>query len=105
MWHCDIKLQIDEWSAEVVRREDATARARKWAWDEWVRRAFDDDGASRVYRFIEGPVPAAPLLKCEPGGTLPAASLQGLIELKAKPWKELWLPDGGEFLPFLEVPV
>ena len=85
MWHSDIKLQVDEWAAEVVKREDAVVRARKWAWDEWIRKAFDEDGASRVYRFIKGPAPAAPLLKLGAEGRLPAATLQELVEHKARP--------------------
>ena len=105
MWHSDIRLQVNDWSAEVVRREDAAVRARKWAWEEWVRKAFDDNGASRVYRFIEGPAPAAPLLHFGVGEDLPAATPQELVELKAKPWKELWLPDGAEFFPFAQLPV
>ena len=105
MWHSDIREQIDGWHGEVLRREDAAVRTRKWDWEEWIRRAFEEDGAARVYRFVKGPAAASPLLQFQVGEDLPAATLQELVELKAKPWKELWLPDGAEFLPLLQLPL
>ena len=104
MMHDDIRGQVDAWAAEVVKLEDLMIRKRKHAWDEWVKRAFDENSASRVYRFIKGPVQAAALVEYGPELSFAATSPQELIELKASPWKELWLPDGAAFQAFDHVP-
>ena len=87
---------IGRWNGLILQADERATAARKRRWDEWVRTAFAEQGASKVYRFIRGPeTPAAVFITGAAAGgpTTP----QQHIDLAARPWIELWQPEEDPF--------
>ena len=84
-------MHIGLWQGLIRKADDQATAARKRRWDDWVSKAFSEQGGSKVYRFMRGTeTPAAVFVTGAVAGG--PATPQQHIDVAARPWIDLWQP-------------
>ena len=93
----EIEAMLNSWAGEALKSAERAVRQRKKNWDDWVQRAFAENSASKVYRFMRGTEAPAAAVIYGKDFTLQQNTPDEVIAAKAQPWKELWCPEGSAF--------
>ena len=86
------------WNEIVIKADARAAAARKRSWDEWVDKAYAEQGGARVFRFIRGPAAPTAVTPATPASGVPAPmcsagmGLQTYVEGRCDFWEALWCP-------------